>query len=112
LSEYVVVAKTKKHIVAGLKFVRKYNIRLVVRNTGHDFMGRSTGYGSLSINVHSFKDVTFTERYNGPGNYRGSAVTVSSGVGVRDLYTLAFQQKPKKVVIGGECAVCYSWKTE
>jgi hypothetical protein len=51
------MAKTKDQIRAGVNFARERNLRLIIRNTGHDFMGRSTGYGSLIINTHSFKDV-------------------------------------------------------
>ncbi|KAH6683460.1 FAD/FMN-containing isoamyl alcohol oxidase-like protein MreA [Halenospora varia] len=103
-AEYVIVAKKKQHIAAGVKFASKYNLRLVIRNTGHDFMGRSTGYGALAINTHGFKDVEFTKKYTGPGKYRGSAVTVGAGIQGGEVYKLAFAQKPPVVVIGGECA--------
>lgn len=101
--EYVIVAKTRQHIQAGVKFARDNNIRLVVRNTGHDFMGRSTGRGALSINTHSFKDIKFVDKYNGPGDWKGGAVTLGAGVQFKDVYPLAFQRKV--VVIGGECPV-------
>jgi hypothetical protein len=35
---YVIVAKTKDHIKAGVDFARERNLRLIIRNTGHDFM--------------------------------------------------------------------------
>lgn len=97
------MAKTKEHIKAGVDFARTNNIRLIIRNTGHDFMGRSTGFGSLAINTHSFKSVDFVKNYTGPGNYTGSAVTVGAGVQGRELYRLANQQSPKVIVVGGEC---------
>lgn len=53
--EYVIMAKNRQHVKAGIDFARLNNIRLVIRNTGHDFMGRSTAYGSLAINTHSLK---------------------------------------------------------
>jgi hypothetical protein len=80
-------------------------MRLIIRNTGHDFMGRSTGYGSLIINTHSFKDVKFISKYIGPGEWTGSAATVGAGVQGRELYRQAFAQKPKRVIVGGECPV-------
>jgi hypothetical protein len=97
------MAKTKEQIKAGVDFARTNNIRLIVRNTGHDFMGRSTGFGSLAINTHSFKDVTFIKNYTGPGDWTGSAVTVGAGIQVRELYGLANKESPKVVVVGGEC---------
>jgi hypothetical protein len=37
---YVVNATTSDDIAKGIKFARKHNIRLVIRNTGHDGLGR------------------------------------------------------------------------
>ncbi|KAF2747898.1 FAD binding domain-containing protein [Sporormia fimetaria CBS 119925] len=103
LPEFVIMAKTREHIQAGINFARTNNLRLLIRNTGHDFMGRSAGFGSLAINTHSFKSVQFVKTYTGPGGWTGSAVTVGAGVQVRELYRLANQQSPKVVVVGGEC---------
>lgn len=36
--EYVILAKTKEHIKSGIDFARERNLRLIIRNTGHDFM--------------------------------------------------------------------------
>lgn len=105
LADYVILAKTKYHIAAGVRFAREHNLRLVVRNTGHDFMGRSTAYGALAINTHSFKDIKFTKQYNGPGSYTGGAVTVGAGIQTLEMYTAAFYQNPKVNIVGGECSV-------
>jgi hypothetical protein len=35
---YVIMATTKDQIKAGVDFARERNLRLIVRNTGHDFM--------------------------------------------------------------------------
>jgi len=40
---YVIKATKVSDIQAGIKFAKKYNLRLIIRNTGHDFMGRSVG---------------------------------------------------------------------
>jgi hypothetical protein len=37
---YVVNATSSKHVKAGVDFARKHNIRLIVKATGHDYMGR------------------------------------------------------------------------
>jgi hypothetical protein len=102
---YVIQATTKEHIKAGVNFARERNLRLIIRNTGHDFMGRSTGYESLIINTHSFRDVKFLKQYSGPGNWTGSAAIVGAGVQGRELYRQAFAQDPKVVIVGGECPV-------
>ncbi|TEB03994.1 FAD binding domain-containing protein [Coprinellus micaceus] len=100
---YVVLAKTRQHIKATIDFARKNNIRLVIRNTGHDFMGRSTGYGSLVLNTHSFKDVTWHKKWAGPGAWKGGAVTVGAGIQGRELWRLANKQSPPQALVTGEC---------
>ncbi|CAI6246121.1 unnamed protein product [Periconia digitata] len=100
---YVVLATKKEHIKHGIDFAREKNLRLIIRNTGHDFLGRSTGYESLIINTHSFKDVQFLEQYDGPGDWTGRAATVGAGIQGRELFRHAFEQSPKQVIVGGEC---------
>ncbi|KAF2454444.1 FAD binding domain-containing protein [Lineolata rhizophorae] len=103
LPEYVVMAKTAEHVQAGVQFAAEHNLRLVIRNTGHDFMGRSTGYGSLAINTHALNSIEFTSSYDGPGDWTGGAVTLGSGVQHSQLYPAANQLDPPVVVVGGEC---------
>ncbi|KAI8963155.1 FAD-binding domain-containing protein [Daldinia sp. FL1419] len=100
---YVIRAQSKEHIKAGVDFARENNLRLIIRNTGHDFIGRSTGWGALVINTHSFQDVEFTAEYGGPGDYKGGAVTIGAGVQGRALLTQAHVQNPPVTVLTGEC---------
>jgi hypothetical protein len=39
-SNYVVRAESAADVSLGVKFAAKHNLRLVVKNTGHDFLGR------------------------------------------------------------------------
>ena len=76
------------------------------KNSANNFeVGRSTAYGALAINTHSFKDIKFTKQYTGPGDYTGGAVVVGAGIQSREMYTAAFNQNPKVNIVGGECAV-------
>lgn len=101
---YLLKATEKSHIKAGVDFARRNNLRLVIRNTGHDFVGRSNGWGSLVINTHSFQDVKFVQRWDGPG-YSGGAVTIGAGVQGRPLLKQAVAQSPPVAVVVGECPV-------
>ncbi|EEY21513.1 FAD binding domain-containing protein [Verticillium alfalfae VaMs.102] len=100
---YVIMAKTKDHIKAGVNFARDHNLRLVIRNTGHDFVGRSTGWGSLIINTHSFQDIKFHSKWSGAGAYKGGAVTVGAGVQGVTILEAAQKQNPKLTLVTGEC---------
>lgn len=101
--QYVVDAKTVKDVIAAVNWARNANIRLVIRNTGHDFMGKSIGANALTLWMHNFKEVKFIKNYFAFHNsYRGSAVKVGAGWQLGDLYKEA--NKNGVVVLGGECA--------
>ncbi|KAH8198309.1 hypothetical protein TruAng_007511 [Truncatella angustata] len=76
---YVVNATTVKQIQAAVNFARNKNLRLVIKNSGHDFLGRSTGFGSLSIWTHWLKDFEFLPHYE-IGEYNGAAARVATGL--------------------------------
>ncbi|KAK4187718.1 putative FAD-linked oxidoreductase YvdP [Podospora australis] len=46
---YVVNASSSLHVKAAVDFARKHEIRLVVKASGHDYLGRSSAPGALSI---------------------------------------------------------------
>ena len=52
ISEYAVAAETTEDVAAGVAFASKHNLRVAVKNTGHDYTGRSTANESLMIWVH------------------------------------------------------------
>lgn len=55
------------------------------RNTGHEFVGRSVGYGSLSVWTHFLKHFEFLPEYT-QGEYTGMAARVGSGLESWELY--------------------------
>ncbi|KAJ7860888.1 FAD-binding domain-containing protein [Mycena leptocephala] len=46
-------------VIAAFEFSKETNIPLVVKNTGHDFKGRSSGRGSLALWTHNLKDISY-----------------------------------------------------
>ncbi|KAL1898270.1 hypothetical protein Sste5346_003678 [Sporothrix stenoceras] len=85
----IVTANNQFDVQVSVNFARIQNLRLVIRNTGHDYLGRSTGFGSLTLNTHHLNNIQFLKSYTGPGNYAGGAVKVGAGVLFRDLYPAA-----------------------
>jgi FAD/FMN-containing dehydrogenase len=86
---------------ACVKFARDNNIRLVIKNTGHDYLGRSTGRGALSIWTHNMKNITFSDNFvpSGGNTSVGSTVTIWAGVQLTELYSAVALQN-KSVVAG------------
>jgi hypothetical protein len=83
-----------------IRFGAKHNIRLVIRNTGHDYLGKSTGAHSLAIWTHYMKDIELIERYDGT-NYSGSALKV--GAGIESIEAIEFASSKNLMVVGGNC---------
>ncbi|KAH8601623.1 hypothetical protein B0O99DRAFT_562194 [Bisporella sp. PMI_857] len=98
---YALNVTTIEQVQLGVNFARNRNIRLVVKNTGHDFSGKSGGAGALSIWTHNLKTIEYLESYVQPGGgYTGPAFIVGSGVQAWEIYEAA--NKVKKIVVGGE----------
>ncbi|PHH92004.1 hypothetical protein CDD83_9372 [Cordyceps sp. RAO-2017] len=100
---YVVDAYTAEHVKVGIEFAREHRLRLVVKNTGHDFLGRSIGPGALSIWTHHLKTIEFH-----PGGFelagsgqiiRGNAMTLGGGVQLFEAYQAA--DKYGQTIVGG-----------
>jgi FAD/FMN-containing dehydrogenase len=97
---YSVKATENSHVVAALAFAKENNVRVLVRNTGHDFLGRSTGAGALAIWTQDLKKISFgtwSDKY-----YTGPSVTVGAGVIGYEILEAANAQG--LTVVSGECA--------
>lgn len=98
--QYTVNVTQQSDIKAALAFVQKHNIRLVIRNTGHDNLGRSTGHAALGIWLHYVTGNQFQPNYKSAG-YSGPAVTVLAGESSGNL--LAGLVKHHMLAVGGAC---------
>ena len=49
IPDYYIDVRKVQDIQAGFRFAEEHNIPLVIKNTGHDYKGRSTGRRSLAI---------------------------------------------------------------
>ncbi len=63
VSEYAVAAESTQDVVAGVNFAREHDVRLVVKGTGHDFLGRSNAADSFLIWTHPMRDVDLEEAF-------------------------------------------------
>jgi len=86
--EYAVKVTNVAQIQLAINFARATNMRLVIKNTGHCYLGKSTGAGALSLWMHNMDQIDFMSQYEGPG-YSGPALKLSAGVNVRQVYEAA-----------------------
>jgi hypothetical protein len=98
---YAVNATTVAHIQLAVNFARNQDIRLVVKNTGHDYLGKSAGAGSLGVWMHNNKEIEFLSEYEG-----APALKLASGVTVLEVYQAA--EKYGVSALGGIAPVSHS----
>ncbi|CAI9632887.1 unnamed protein product [Alternaria burnsii] len=79
---YVVNATEPKHVQAAVNFARNTGVRLVIKNTGHDFLGKSGEYVDEKLN------------WTGPA--------FKSGVGVQAFEIYKAAAEKGRIVVGGE----------
>ncbi|KAI0386970.1 hypothetical protein F5Y04DRAFT_288775 [Hypomontagnella monticulosa] len=99
LASYAINVSDASTVAAGILFAKENNIRLTIKNTGHDFLGRSVGTGSLGLWTHNLKEITFYN-YSSPA-YNGPAVKAGSGALGSELYHAAREHGLR--VTGGHC---------
>lgn len=86
--EYAVKVTNVAQIQLAVNFARVANLRLGIKNTGHCYLGKSSGAGALSLWMHNMKDIDFLPNYESPG-YSGPALKLAAGVTVREVYEAA-----------------------
>ncbi|KAI1095728.1 FAD binding domain-containing protein [Rostrohypoxylon terebratum] len=98
--QYAVNATCAEDYKATIAFAAKNNIRLVIRNTGHDYFGKSTGAGALALWTHHLKDIEFIANYTSSA-YTGKAFKFGAGVQIFEAYAAA--DAAGVTVAGGSC---------
>ncbi|KAL5591816.1 hypothetical protein FOVSG1_010705 [Fusarium oxysporum f. sp. vasinfectum] len=66
LPQYVLEATSAAQIATAMKWASSRNIRIVIKGTGHDLNGRSSGAYSLSIWTHRLRDMSFQSDWPHP----------------------------------------------
>jgi FAD/FMN-containing dehydrogenase len=101
-SEYAVKIQNVAQIQLAVNFARSLDLRLVIRNTGHDYNGRSVGKGALSIWTHALKEIQYVEKYKSSA-YSGPVFKV--GAGVQGFELLQAADKYGVSAVAGICPV-------
>lgn len=92
ISLFSAEVQTSQHIQAAVKFGAQHNLKLAIRNTGHDFLGRSSAPHSLQIFTHHLRNISVHDSFVPfvPSHIRApkgvKAVTLGAGVQLREMY--------------------------
>ncbi|KAE8335740.1 hypothetical protein BDV24DRAFT_168965 [Aspergillus arachidicola] len=102
LSSVYVNASKPDHVSETIKFARQHNIRLSIKNTGHDYFGRDTAPNSLAIWTHHMTNMTYHATFKGFQCSSADGKDIGEiGAGVQASEAYAFFEKHGMNVPGG-----------
>ncbi|GIC93686.1 FAD-dependent oxidoreductase [Aspergillus udagawae] len=103
ISLYSAVVQNTRHIQEAVRFAKRHNIRLAIKNSGHDFLGRSAAPNSLQILTNRMKGLQLVDDFvpKGAPKHKGEgpAVTLDAGISLQEMY--AALGKRNRTVVGG-----------
>jgi hypothetical protein len=102
--DYFIEALSAEDIQLGLRFAHEHKIPVTIKNTGHDYKGRSTGPNTLAIWTKNIvPDLVINEKFTPKGCNAsvGPAVTYGAGQTSRDLYQKL--DGTGYLAVGGSC---------
>ncbi|KAL4869505.1 hypothetical protein BDV12DRAFT_82272 [Aspergillus spectabilis] len=100
-SKYV-DAQSVDDIQKTLNFTRTNHLRLVIKNTGHDYTGRNSGRDSLALWTHNIQPLMVLGRGFIPDRWSegvGDAITFGAGQQFAGIYEFAHEHDYR--VVGG-----------
>jgi hypothetical protein len=99
-ASYSINVSNVAQIQLGVNFARNLDLRLVIKNTGHDYIGKSSGAGSLNIWTHNLKSIEFIKDFKND-EYSGPAF--KAGAGVQGFEILEAARDNDVTVLAGIC---------
>lgn len=104
-STRVVAAEGPEDIAAAVDFGRAHGVKLAIKGTGHDYLGRSSAPGSLLIWTQRMREITVHDGFTPDGAPTGTpgipAITLGAGTNWLEAYRALSGQR--RYVQGGGC---------
>ena len=86
-----------------VRFIKRQNLVPVVKNTGHDLLGRSSGYSGVAVWTHGLNNKTFHESFVPQGcaekDVYSGAISLGAGVQWYEAYSFAAEHRVH--IVGG-----------
>ncbi|KAI0068041.1 FAD-binding domain-containing protein [Artomyces pyxidatus] len=89
---YYIDVRGVSDVQAALQFAKSSGVHLVIKNSGHDYKGRSSAPGALSLWVHNLNnDILIHNASFVPEGCANAfdSITVGAGIGFRTVYEFA-----------------------
>lgn len=103
VSPYAVAAQSAEDVATAVTFARENNLRLVIKGTGHDYLGRSNAPDSLLIWTHQLRDIQYVKNFAIEGGDNSTVPALTFGAGTRWLEAYKAATDVGMYVQGGGC---------
>ncbi|KAJ7689187.1 hypothetical protein B0H17DRAFT_1202544 [Mycena rosella] len=103
ISPYFIDVRGPEDVIAAFEFSKETDVPLVVKNTGHDFKGRSSGQGTLALWTHNLKDISYDAAFVAEG-CTDAFPGVTAGAGVQFFEAFEFAEANNITLVGGSDA--------
>ncbi|KAI9350547.1 hypothetical protein DFJ73DRAFT_953762 [Zopfochytrium polystomum] len=100
LSVYAVNVSSTLDVTAAIFFARLFNIKIAIKNTGHDLSGRSHAPDSLTIWTHNLKEMKYEPNFTVG---QTSSPAFRFGAGIQTFEATAFANANNKSIVQGDC---------
>lgn len=103
VSNYYLDVRSARDVSAAFQFSKVYGVPLVVKNTGHDYKGRSSAPNSLGIWTHNLKHISYNHQFvpDGCKHLQSARPAVTLGAGVQWYEAYAFAEANNITIVGG-----------
>ncbi|KAF5361121.1 hypothetical protein D9758_009078 [Tetrapyrgos nigripes] len=99
---YFIDVESEKDVQAAYDFSRRTEIPLVIKNTGHDYVGRSSAPNSLALWTHNLRNISYSPEFIPEGCTKDEAKPgVTLGAGVQWFEAYAFAEANNITLVGG-----------
>ncbi|KAJ3821172.1 hypothetical protein F5880DRAFT_1666568, partial [Lentinula raphanica] len=100
IPSHFIDVRSESDVQAALQFSKRFQVPLVIKNTGHDYKGRSSAPHSLALWTHNLQNISYDPAFIPEGCSTASAsVTLGAGVQWKDAY--AFAESNNITLVGG-----------
>lgn len=98
-SHYLEIQRVED-VIEAYKYAHCSGTKLSIKNSGHDFLGRSSGKDTLALWTRNLRSMSYSKDFSLSGcSTRHNAITVGSGVNFDEAY--AFAEKNNVTLVGG-----------
>ncbi|KIY45227.1 FAD-binding domain-containing protein [Fistulina hepatica ATCC 64428] len=103
IPQYFIDVRSARDVQVALAFSKHTSVPLVIKNTGHDYKGRSSAPDSLALWTHNLKQISLDREFVAEGcdlsTDQHMGVTVGAGVQWQQLY--GFAEANNITIVGG-----------